>query len=202
MGLFTVDYRQRYVQYKFLPVAIRKTMDLKQLRYFVVVAEERSVTRAAVRLHLTQPPLSAQLARLEHELGAELFVRHRRGVELTEAGRELLGHAKRLLAGIDAATDSVRRLGEGRAGRLTVAFVSATAPTVLAPLLGRFHGDRPDVALDFVEDGPDGVVEHVAAELVTPREPDSDGGGNWEAVLHRTAHTFRRVALALSLIHI
>src|ERR671936_1449943 len=126
-------------------------MDLRQLRYFVVVAEERSVTRAAARLHLTQPPLSAQLARLEHELGTPLLVRHRRGVDLTEAGRHLLDHARRLLAGVDAAADSVRRLGEGRAGRLSVAFVPAAAPTVLAPLLRRYHRDRPDVALELHE---------------------------------------------------
>ncbi|WP_051580381.1 LysR family transcriptional regulator [Pseudonocardia acaciae] len=138
-------------------------MDLRQLRYFVVVAEERSVTRAAARLHLTQPPLSAQLARLEHELGVTLLVRHRRGVDLTEAGAHLLEHARRLLAGMDTATDSVRRLGEGRAGRLTCAFVSATVWTVLADLLRRFHADHPDVAVDFVEDGPDAVVEHVRA---------------------------------------
>jgi DNA-binding transcriptional LysR family regulator len=138
-------------------------MDLRQLRYFVVVAEERSITRAAARLHLTQPPLSAQLARLEHELGATLLVRHRRGVDLTEAGTHLLEHARRLLAGVDAATDSVRRLGEGRAGRLTIAFVSATAWTVLSPLLRRYHEERPDVVLDFLEDGPDEVVEHVRA---------------------------------------
>jgi len=138
-------------------------MDLRQLRYFVVVAEERSVTRAAARLHLTQPPLSAQLARLEHELGVALLVRHRRGVDLTEAGSHLLEHAQRLLASVDATTDSVRKLGEGRAGRLSIAFVSATAWTVLSPLLRRYHTERPDVVLDFVEDGPDGVVEHVRA---------------------------------------
>jgi DNA-binding transcriptional LysR family regulator len=138
-------------------------MDLRQLRYFLVVAEERSVTRAASRLHLTQPPLSAQLARLEHELGVTLLVRHRRGVDLTEAGAHLLEHARRLLAGMDAATDSVRRLGEGRVGRLTVAFVSATAWTVLAPLLRGYHADRPDVVIDFLESGPDAVVEHVRA---------------------------------------
>lgn len=138
-------------------------MDLRQLRYFVVVAEERSVTRAAARLHLTQPPLSAQLARLEHELGVRLLVRHRRGVDLTEAGADLLQHARRLLAGVDAATDSVRRLGEGRVGRLTLSFVSGIAGTVLAPLLRRYHAERPDVVIDFLEDRADAVVEHVRA---------------------------------------
>lgn len=136
-------------------------MDLRQLRYFMAVAEERSVTRAAARLHITQPPLSAQLARLEHELGTTLLIRHRRGVDLTEAGTHLLGHARRLLADVDAATDSVRRLGEGRVGRLTIAFVSAIAWTVLSPLLRGYHHDRPDVVVDFLEDRPDGVVDHV-----------------------------------------
>ncbi|MHA6796191.1 LysR family transcriptional regulator [Pseudonocardia bannensis] len=138
-------------------------MDLRQLRYFLAVAEERSVTRAAARLHLTQPPLSAQLARLEHELGVPLLIRHRRGVDLTEAGRHLLAHARRLLADVDAAADSVRRLGEGRSGRMALAFVSATAWSVLPPLLRRYHDERPDVVLDFLEDGPDGVLEHVRA---------------------------------------
>lgn len=168
-------------------------MDLRQLHYFVVVAEERSVTRAAARLHLTQPPLSAQLARLEHELGVTLLVRHRRGVDLTEAGANLLEHARRLLAGVDAATDSVRRLGEGRVGRLTLAFVSGTAGPVLAPLLRRYHRDRPDVVIEFLEDRADGVVEHVRARrsdlgvvyLPPPGVGATHGQDLDVAVLHR-----------------
>jgi DNA-binding transcriptional LysR family regulator len=136
-------------------------MDLRQLRYFVAVAEERSVTGAAARLHITQPPLSVQLARLERELGVPLLVRHRRGVDLTEAGRHLLGHARRLLADVGAAAESVQRLGDGRSGRLVLAFVPSAAWTVLPPLLRRYYEDWPDVVLDFVEDLPDGVVEAV-----------------------------------------
>ena len=136
-------------------------MDLRQLRYFLAVAEERSVTRAATRLHLTQPPLSAQLARLEHELGVALFVRHRRGVDLTEAGRHLVDHARRVLSDVDAAAESVRRTGQGRSGRLALAFVPATAWSVLPPLLRRFHAARPDVELRFLEGHTDAVTEHV-----------------------------------------
>jgi DNA-binding transcriptional LysR family regulator len=138
-------------------------MDLRQLRYFLAVAEERSVTRAAARLHLTQPPLSAQLARLEHELGVALFVRHRRGVDLTDAGRRLAEHARRILDDVDAATESVRRTGQGASGRLTVAFVPATAWAVLPPLLRRFHAASPGVELRFREGGTDAVTEHVRA---------------------------------------
>ena len=106
-------------------------MDLKQLEYFLAVAEERSVTRAAARLHLTQPPLSAQLARLEHELGVPLLVRHRRGVDLTEAGLALAERARRLLAEVEATAEAVTGTGQGRTGRITVSFVAAAARPVL-----------------------------------------------------------------------
>lgn len=138
-------------------------MDLRQLRYFLAVAEERSVTRAATRLHLTQPPLSAQLARLEHELGVELFVRHRRGVDLTEAGRHLVEHARRVLDDVDAAAAAVRRTGLGSTGRLALAFVPAMAWSVLPPLLRRFTEASPGVELRFLEAGTDAVAEHVRA---------------------------------------
>lgn len=138
-------------------------MDLRQLGYFLAVAEERSVTAAAARLHLTQPPLSAQLARLEHELGVALLVRHRRGVDLTEAGRDLAEHARRLLADVETAAESVRRIGQGRSGRLVLAFEATTAWSVLPPLLRRFHAALPEVELHFREDRTDAVAEHVRA---------------------------------------
>lgn len=136
-------------------------MDLRQLRYFLAVAEERSVTRAAGRLHLTQPPLSAQLARLERELGVPLFHRHRRGVDLTDAGRHLLAHARRLLEDVEATAESVRHLGEGRSGRISLAFDSATAWAVLPRLVVRYREERPTVVLEVIEESPDGVFEAV-----------------------------------------
>jgi DNA-binding transcriptional LysR family regulator len=136
-------------------------MDLKQLRYFLAVAEERSVTRAAARLHLTQPPLSAQLARLEHELGVRLLVRHRRGVDLTDAGLALAVRARRLLAEVEATAEEVTSTGQGRGGRFTLAFVPATAWSLLPPLLRRFRDDRPDVTVRLLEDDADAVAAHV-----------------------------------------
>ncbi|HEY1486140.1 MAG TPA: LysR family transcriptional regulator, partial [Micromonosporaceae bacterium] len=109
-------------------------MDIRRLRYFVAVAEERSISRAARRLHLAQPPLSVQLHGLERELGVTLFTRHRRGVDLTEAGVELAHHARRLLDDIDTVTDAVRSVGQGASGRLTLAFVPALAVTLLPDL--------------------------------------------------------------------
>lgn len=83
-------------------------MSLDQLRSFVVVAEEGAVVRAARRLHISQPPLTRKIHRLEDELGAPLFERLPRGVRLTPAGEALLPHALRILDAVDAAAAAVR----------------------------------------------------------------------------------------------
>lgn len=139
-------------------------MDVRQLRYFIAVAEERSITRAATRLHITQPPLSAQLARLERELGTRLLTRHRHGVDLTDAGQHLLSRAVRLVREFEDIDESVRAIGQGASGRLTLAFVPSLIQTALAPLLRAVARELPDVALDLLESTPDEVVRRVRGQ--------------------------------------
>src|SRR5688572_27892872 len=91
---------------KFIPIGYG--MDLRHLRYFVAVAEEGNITRAAERLGTQQPPLSQQIKAMERELDVQLFLRKPRGVELTAAGRALLEDAKAMLAHLDRALDTAR----------------------------------------------------------------------------------------------
>ena len=83
-------------------------VSLAQLRYFVAVAEEEHIGRAALRLHVSQPPLTRQIRSLEDELGTPLFERTPRGMKLLPAGRVFLRHARRVLEEVDAAVDAVR----------------------------------------------------------------------------------------------
>src|SRR5262249_53850442 len=100
-------------------------MELRHLRYFLAVAEEGHVTRAAERLGMQQPPLSQQIRALERELDVRLFRRRPRGVELTEAGTALLGEVRTILAQVEHAVAATRRTARGEQGRLALGFTSS-----------------------------------------------------------------------------
>lgn len=101
-------------------------MDLRHLRYFVAVAEERHFTRAAQRLGIQQPPLSMQIRQFEQEMGTPLFHRLTRGVELTEAGELMLEEARRILERVEQAKAKVRSRARGETGHILVGFAGAT----------------------------------------------------------------------------
>lgn len=126
-------------------------MDLRRLRYFVAVAEERSVGRAAERLRMAQPPLSVQIRKLESEIGAPLFRRGTRGMELTEAGQALLSRAGEALALAAEGVEAARVVAAGRRGRLSIGYMFALAHAVLPKLIPELRHVLPEVDLEFVE---------------------------------------------------
>lgn len=136
-------------------------MELRHLEYFVAVAEERHFTRAAERLRIAQSGLSASIRSLERELNAELFVRHTRRVELTDAGRALLTEANRTLAGAAAARDAVAAVRGLLRGRLTVGTEQCLGVIDLPPLLASFRRAHPGVDIRLKYAGSGQLTEEI-----------------------------------------
>jgi DNA-binding transcriptional LysR family regulator len=136
-------------------------MELHQLEYFVAVAEESSFTRAATRVHVAQPGVSAQVRRLEAELGQQLLDRSGRSVRLTEVGSAVLPFARAALDAVANARLAVDELAGLVRGQVTVGMVSGCALPVLAELLAGFHDRYPGVAITLVEDNSDRLVERL-----------------------------------------
>jgi DNA-binding transcriptional LysR family regulator len=126
-------------------------MELRHLRYFIAVAEENSITRAAERLWIAQPGLSTQLRRLEDELGVKLVERHSRGVELTLAGELFLERARAVVAAAEQARATGANLAAGLVGAIRLGIANETPAAVAPSLLDGFCRDRPDVAVTVVE---------------------------------------------------
>lgn len=124
---------------------------LNQLRYFCEVAELRHFGRAAARLHMSQPPLSRQIAALERDLGTVLLERTSKGVTLTAAGERLLADAKNVLLMADQAKRNAVAVGQGEAGRLTVGFTMCAAYSVVPQLVRNFKKAFPRVELQLRE---------------------------------------------------
>ncbi|MEU2503146.1 LysR substrate-binding domain-containing protein [Streptomyces sp. NPDC007863] len=136
-------------------------MDLRQLEYFVAVAEERNFTRAAERVHISQSGVSAQIRRLEQELGAELFDRSARAVTLTVAGEAALAHARAALASAEAVGRAVDEVTGLVRGRLTLGMVVGCTVTPLFDALAAFRTAHPGVDVLLREDDSDRLVEAV-----------------------------------------
>src|SRR3984893_17795339 len=126
-------------------------IERRHLRYFVAVAEELHFSRAAKRLRIAQPPLSQQIRKLEHHIGHSLFVRNSRAVALTHAGEMLLERARHILKRIEEDLETVRRVGRGEMGSLTVGFIGSAMLTVLPTLLGRYRMKYNQVELRLRE---------------------------------------------------
>jgi len=142
-------------------------VELRHLRYFIAVAEEGHMTRAAERLGIQQPPLSQQIRSLEVELDVQLFHRKPRGMELTDAGLALLDHARAILGQVDRALASTRRTARGEQGRVAVGFTSSAPFHPFVPRVIRtFREMSPLVSLVLEESGSGELVQALHSEEI------------------------------------
>jgi DNA-binding transcriptional LysR family regulator len=130
---------------------MNELLELRHLRYFVAVAEELHFSRAAERLHIAQPPLSQQIRKLEQYVGHPLFTRNSRTVALTPAGETLLERSRYLLRRFEDDLETVRRVGRGDIGTLTVGFIGSAMLTVLPALISSYRKRFPQVDLRLRE---------------------------------------------------
>lgn len=156
-------------------------MDLRHLRYFVAVAEELHFTRAAERLGISQPPLSMQIKQLETQIGAPLFRRLSRGVELTAAGESFLIDTRNILSRLDSAVAAAESMARGQTGRLRVGFGGATyLPDLVPTRIMRYRTLYPDVFLSPEQSNTPSLVHglhkgHVDIAFIRPPVEDSKG---------------------------
>ena len=155
-------------------------LDLRQLRYFIAVAETENVGRAAGLLHISQSPLSRQIRQLEDQLGVLLFERDKKRIRLTQEGRDLLGEARALMANAQRVEAFGLRLGSGGAGRLAIGYVEgAMHANLLSPAIRRFKRGSPAVTLSLQGLGSSTQFDHLrqrTLDLGFTYRPPEEGG--------------------------
>ncbi len=154
-------------------------MNIRQLEYFVAIAEEHQITAAARRLNISQPPLSYELAQLERELGVQLVIRGPRGVKLTDAGHVLYERACRILALTKTAEEEVRHVGKGLAGTLSIGVISSCGGLIPNMAMLELCKLYPKVAFSVREGNTYEVLDMLEAgivELGLIRTPFDDTG--------------------------
>ncbi|MBQ6314831.1 MAG: LysR family transcriptional regulator [Mogibacterium sp.] len=142
-------------------------MDLRTLQYFVTVAEELNITRAAEKLHMSQPPLSAQIKNLELELETILFIRGKRRLKLTESGQLLYRRAKDILSLSERTKAEVLSLGEGMRGTIAVGLVEGMAPDIAAEWFAGFRQKHPNVRYRILDGSTDDLLEKLRGGIIS-----------------------------------
>jgi LysR family transcriptional regulator, benzoate and cis,cis-muconate-responsive activator of ben and cat genes len=141
-------------------------MEPRHLRYFVAVAEEQNVTRAATRLHVSQPPLSRQIRDLEREIGVKLFNRGAKALWLTEAGAVFLLEARAVLQRLDEAIELTRAFAGAKRGQVRVGYAPAPAIEILRAALRSFSASHPQVTVDLKEMTTQGMLRGLRARAL------------------------------------
>jgi DNA-binding transcriptional LysR family regulator len=156
-------------------------IETKHLKYFVAVARELNIGRAAIALNISQPPLTRQIQQLEEELGATLFVRSVKGVELTDAGKTLYAEARNILSLVELASERTRRAAQGLIGRLDVGIFGSGMYDIIPRVLRKFRAAFPEVKIVLHPMAKAEQVEALRARRIdvgfnrlVPRYPDID----------------------------
>lgn len=142
-------------------------MDLRTLKYFITVAEELNITRAAEKLHMSQPPLSAQIKGLEEELDTVLFIRGKRRLKLTESGQMLYRRAKEILSLAEKTQSEIHSMGEGMRGTISIGLVEGMAPDIAAEWFAGFLELYPNIRFRILDGSTDDLLEKMRSGLIS-----------------------------------
>ena len=142
-------------------------MDIKTLRYFVTVVEELNISRAAEKLNMSQPPLSAQIRNLERELETTLLIRGKRGLKVTESGRLLYRRAKEILSLVEKAESEILSMSKGMGGTISLGLVEGTAPDIAGSWFSGFYKMHPKVRFHITDGSTDDLLEKMRSGLIS-----------------------------------
>ena len=141
-------------------------MNLKQLRYFLVVAEEKQITAAAKRLYIAQPPLSYQLKQLEKELGAQLFKRTAYGIELTDVGQIFQSYANEIISLAQNAENQVHKTISGELGTIAIGMASSSTGLIPMNSFNELRKYYPEISFDIYEDNTYGILDKLEKKTI------------------------------------
>ena len=141
-------------------------MDIRTLSYFVIIAEELNITKAAEKLCMSQPPLSSQMKALEEELDTVLFVRGKRHLQLTESGKLLYRHAKEILSLVNKTSEEIRAMGKGMRGKISIGLVEGSAPIIAASWIEKFVANYNNVEFLVVDGNSDELIAKLRSGLI------------------------------------
>ena len=141
-------------------------MDIRTLSYFVTIAEELNITKAAEKLCMSQPPLSSQMKALEEELDTILFIRGKRHLQLTESGKLLYRHAKEILSLVNKTSEEIRAMGKGMRGKIAIGLVEGSAPNIAAEWIEAFANQYKNVEFSVVDGNSDELIAKLRSGLI------------------------------------
>ncbi len=141
-------------------------MDIRTLSYFVTIAEELNITKAAAKLCMSQPPLSSQMKALEDELDTVLFIRGKRRLQLTDSGKLLYRHAKEILSLVNKTKEEIRAMDKGMRGKIAIGLVEGSAPIIAADWIERFVSQHKNVEFHVVDGNSDELIQKLRSGLI------------------------------------